>query len=358
MSPQPPAPASPANGVGAVRRGSARRFAAASVLALGLAAGTAAQDAARVDFQREILPILEQNCVECHRASWTDERGNRQVAKGGLRLDGKAHVLAGGDNGPVLQPGRSAQSPLYTRTVLPADHDEKMPHERDPLTKAQTEILKRWIDEGADFGGWVGATDGPAPAAGASAAASSRIPAMLAENLDPLPAAALAKVAGGKARVTPIATGSPLLRVEFPGREDEVGDADVAALAPLREHVAVLVLARTRITDQALADVARMPRLVQLDLRETKVTERGVAALGALPELAHLNLFGTEVGDGVAAALARLAKLAAVHVWESRVTEAGLASLREALPKARVAGAPALPGPEPPGAAGGGRRRR
>lgn len=329
--------------------------------------GVPAQEAkaARVDFTKQVLPILETRCFECHRAAYTDDKGRRRTPKGGLRLDGRQHILDGGDNGPVLTAGKSAQSELYTRTVLPDDHDEKMPNERDPLTRDQSETLKRWIDEGAEFGTWVGAAAEAAPPAAAAATAgavptpgAARFPATLAENLAPLAPTAFAKIAGGKALVTPIATDSPLLRVEFPGREDEVTDADVASLAPLREHVAVLTLARTKVSDQGLAHLARMPRIVQLDLRETKVTDRGIAALAALPELRQLNLFGTALTDGAVPALGKLAKLQSVHLWESAITERGLAELRKLLPEAQVVGAPALPEPEPAGAARGNRRRR
>ncbi|MCC6670515.1 MAG: hypothetical protein IT458_05600 [Planctomycetes bacterium] len=328
----------------------------------GVGLGLAVLGAARpglaqepIDFARQVLPVLEKHCFECHRAAYTDAQGRRRTPKGGLRLDGREWIAKGGDNGRVLVPGKPEQSELYTRTVLPEDHPDRMPDGRDALPARETEILRAWIAAGAGFGAWSGAT-GPEPVrlTGSGAARPAEPVAAwrteVAKGLAPLAPEVLAKAAGGKARITPIAEGSPLLRVEFPGHEADVGDQDLAALAPLREHVAQLILPRARVTDRGMAAVARLPRLVHLDLRETAVGDPGVAQLGGLTELRVLNLFATPVTDAGVATLARLSKLESVYLWESEVTEAGLVRLRAALPGARIVGAPALPAPETDGA--------
>ena len=97
---------------------------------------------ADVDFAREIRPLLEANCLNCHHA---------ERAEGELRLDTRAAMLAGGDNGPALVPGDPEHSPLYSTTILPADDDAIMPPEEAPLSKWQSDRLKAWIAAGAPW---------------------------------------------------------------------------------------------------------------------------------------------------------------------------------------------------------------
>lgn len=332
----------------------------AALFLSSLASALGAQ--APVAFEADVLPILKEQCFDCHRGQHTDSNGRVRKPKGGLRLDGRSWILMGGKEGNVLTPGKPEQSALYTRVVLPADHDDRMPANGDPLGKDQTETLRRWIAAGADFGGWQGeplaAPSGPGPSGDRAAtptpvavpvtapaeSSRSKLLAEVAGSLSPAPAGLVTKVAGDKARIEPVAEGSPLLRVEFPGREDEVTDADVAALAPLKEHIAFLGLGRTQITDVGCSAIGRMPRLVRLDLRETKVGDAGLGKLLGLKELRTLNLFSTEVTDAGVSSLLRLPKLAELRVYETGITDAGLAKLRQGRAELNVVAAPDLPG--------------
>jgi hypothetical protein len=110
-----------------------------------LACGTArgAEPKARVDFGRDVRPILAEHCLDCH---------GPKKQQGGLRLDGKAAALRGGDSGPVILPGKAAESPLVER-ITSDDEKTRMPLRRDPLTAEQVALLKRWVSEGADWPG-------------------------------------------------------------------------------------------------------------------------------------------------------------------------------------------------------------
>ncbi|MFM7103872.1 MAG: c-type cytochrome domain-containing protein, partial [Verrucomicrobiota bacterium] len=104
------------------------------------AAALAALGADKIDFKRQVRPILEVSCLSCHGA---------EKPKGKLNLLTRADALKGGEDGPALVPGDPAKSPLYTTTTLPADHDDVMPPKGDKLTRAQQETLRQWIAEGA-----------------------------------------------------------------------------------------------------------------------------------------------------------------------------------------------------------------
>jgi hypothetical protein len=127
-----------------------------------LASALASPQETKVDFESRVLPILRERCYSCHEAPKTAPDGRTVKPKGGLRLDGKGWILRGSDEQTVLTAGDPQKSRLYTLTVLPADHEDRMPSKGDPLTKAQTETLRLWIAQGAPFGAWTGAPGGKA----------------------------------------------------------------------------------------------------------------------------------------------------------------------------------------------------
>jgi mono/diheme cytochrome c family protein len=101
---------------------------------------TSAQ-ARRVDFRRDIEPILRANCYQCHGA----KRASAQ-----LRLDDKEPAMKGGISGAVIIPGNSKDSRLMKR-VLGEGDETRMPLGGDPLKANQIELIRKWIDEGADW---------------------------------------------------------------------------------------------------------------------------------------------------------------------------------------------------------------
>ena len=97
---------------------------------------------AAVDFAKEVKPIIESACLHCHNAA---------KAEGGLRLDSRAFATEKGEHEISIVPGDAAKSPFYTRSVLPAGHEQVMPPEGAPLDETQTSVLRKWIDEGASW---------------------------------------------------------------------------------------------------------------------------------------------------------------------------------------------------------------
>lgn len=303
-------------------------------------------------FERDVLPTLEARCFSCHQG--IDKRGRTRRPKAGLRLDGRGWIERGSNDGKVLRPGQAEQSLLYTVTVLPEDHEDRMPAKGKPLTEAETEALRRWIDAGADFGDWVGRKGPAAPAALAPDATTPPPAALLqleqlAQGLRTPDARAIERLSTQHgAQVTAVHPGSPLLRVAFRSREADTGDAAIAALQPLREHISHLYLGGTQAGDAALATVAKLPRLMHLELQRTAVGDAGLRRLAGLRHLRVLNLYGTEVSDRGLAELEALPSLRHVHLWQSRATRQGAAALQEALPSARVHFGLELPAPPPP----------
>ncbi|HEY6170155.1 MAG TPA: PSD1 and planctomycete cytochrome C domain-containing protein, partial [Verrucomicrobiae bacterium] len=96
--------------------------------------------AAPVDFVRDVRPIFEKHCYECH---------GEKKQKSGLRLDVKALALKGGDeHAPDIIAGKAKESPLI-KMVTSEDKDERMPPKGERLADAQIATLTAWIDQGA-----------------------------------------------------------------------------------------------------------------------------------------------------------------------------------------------------------------
>ena len=109
-----------------------------------------------VDFVTTILPVLEAKCMDCHRAPFENPRTGRITRpKGGLRMDTVEEIMKGGDEGLSIVKGKPDESLAYTRTKLPEDDLDHMPPEgNEPLTDEEKEALRKWIEQGADFGDW------------------------------------------------------------------------------------------------------------------------------------------------------------------------------------------------------------
>lgn len=91
-------------------------------------------------YARQIRPLLTKYCSECH---------NAKAQKGGLDLDTMQAIRAGGDNGPVLVPGKASESKLVvllegaTKPIMPPMKIAVRP------TKAEIAMVRRWVESGA-----------------------------------------------------------------------------------------------------------------------------------------------------------------------------------------------------------------
>ena len=110
------------------------------VLAIvALAAAPVQSRGAEVDFSHDIVPILKRHCVKCHG-------GNEK--KGGLSLNTRESLLAGGDSAKGIVPGKASESEIIHR-IETQDDDLRMPPEGARLLPDEVALLRKWIDSGA-----------------------------------------------------------------------------------------------------------------------------------------------------------------------------------------------------------------
>ncbi|MBC7367819.1 MAG: DUF1553 domain-containing protein [Undibacterium sp.] len=93
---------------------------------------------ARVNFEKDIQPIFEASCVQCHA------RGKN---KGGFSLETREDFLDGGENGVPVVPGKSVQSSVI-EMISGLDPETIMPKKGKKLTPAQVAVFRAWIDQG------------------------------------------------------------------------------------------------------------------------------------------------------------------------------------------------------------------
>ncbi len=113
-----------------------------TLTAVMLLAVRPASSAELVSFAEHVAPVFAQRCVSCHGS---DE------PEGGLQLVSRGAAFAGGKSGRVIVPGDSAKSLLVVMVSGTHEDGLVMPPEGDRLTDEQVAMLRRWIDEGADW---------------------------------------------------------------------------------------------------------------------------------------------------------------------------------------------------------------
>lgn len=97
----------------------------------------------KVDFSTEVKPILNKHCIACHGG----------VKKsGGFSVLFREEALGNTKSGtPAIIPGHADDSELMRR-LLAEDPEVKMPYKKKPLSEEEVDVLRRWIDEGAEWG--------------------------------------------------------------------------------------------------------------------------------------------------------------------------------------------------------------
>jgi hypothetical protein len=110
-------------------------------LVFGIARGQAQENASskltKVSYA-DVEKIFHRECVVCHSGSSPPL---------GVRLDSYDHVIAGGQTGPVIIPGKPNKSELVER--IKGTEQPRMPFGKPPLSESEIELIVRWVKQGA-----------------------------------------------------------------------------------------------------------------------------------------------------------------------------------------------------------------
>ena len=260
-------------------------------------------------FEDIVHPILEKKCAQCHE-------GNK--LKGRLSVETMASLFKGGKHGPAIVPGKPLESELYQRITLDAKDEKFMPSDgKMPLKKAEVEILRWWIQQGA---------------------VENRKFVSMA-NKEPIISRVMAVLGlGGE---------------EDDGGSDDMDQAlnpeiplafDKASLESLRQKgwmIRVMLKkpgmlevtmppgspARISATRKDLLKLSR--NIIWLNLSGNQLTDKELDIIGQFSNVEKLRLNNNPLSDKICSQLLALKHLEAVNLNDTRVTDEGIAQLRK-----------------------------
>jgi len=263
-----------------------------------------------------IQPILDQNCKSCH---------NPKKLKGELDLSSFKGIQKGGENGAILKVTNAQESELFTRLVLPEDHDDHMPpKEKRQPRKEEIELIKAWIDAGAS----------EIAKLGESEINESLVEPFFKKDEKPfypvvevakLPQDSISKLRDLGFFAEVVKKDSPLLKVScvnFPA----FSDSDWHLLQAAKDQIVYLDLTRTAITDAILEEIAVLPNLTVLKLNRTAIKGSSLGKLANSKNLKLLYINETSVSYEELALLDGHPTLEKVFAFDTIAANSGSAS--------------------------------
>jgi len=269
-----------------------------------------------VDFLRDVYPIFEASCLECH---------GPKKQKADLRLDTREGLFTGDEDFLPVVPGKPDLSTVIELITLDADDPDVMPADGEHLTDEQIATLRAWIEQGAPFAEPQRAAaekvlELPPLDEGQAVARDRAVEALTARGVRPLQVAV---------DLAALDLNVSLLRAA-------AGDAEANLTKGLEPVLVWANFSGTGLTDVGLEQLGHCSQLRRLNLSRTAITDAGLAQLAGLEQLSYLNLYGTGVTDAGLAQLAGLERLEKLYLWQTEVTDAGVETLLASLPALKV----------------------
>jgi uncharacterized membrane protein len=276
-------------------------------------------------FDHVIMPILENRCITCHKAS---------KQEGELRLDGPEHIAKGGESGPAVVPGDLEESQMAHRIMLPEEDEDHMPPEGKPqLTEEEKELITAWIESGGEFEKKVLAY---APEEPIFQLATQKF--ANADRGYDFEAASPEKIRSLNSfyrKVLTLGAGSPALAVSYFSRQNFEASS-LEELFEVSVQVVSLNLNNMPVKDADLELLSSFPNLEKLYLNFAGIRGEGLAHLASLENLEILSLAGNELDETAVRALKELKGLQKLYLWNTGLGDGDISSIQESLPQTLI----------------------
>ncbi|WP_420604137.1 c-type cytochrome domain-containing protein [Flagellimonas sp.] len=262
-------------------------------------------------YEDVVQPLINNKCVSCH---------NPKKAKGKLKLHSLEDMLKGGENGEVIVQNNPEESPLFSRLVLPKDHEDHMPpKEKTQLTKEELILIKTWISNGNPSETTIGQL-------GLEKELFLSFFPQKKNNIYPdttvaaIPLDSIVSIKKFGIHVQQVNNTSNFLTVSCINKPS-FGDSDFDILNPIKEQIVVLDLGGTQITDGIFEKLTTLPHLTLLKLDNTSVSGNGIAFLKQLQHLKSINLTHTNFKGSFIPSLGEFKTLQKVYLYNTEVSQ-------------------------------------
>ncbi|HCZ35748.1 MAG TPA: hypothetical protein DHV26_07455 [Cytophagales bacterium] len=289
-------------------------------------------DLAQVNLQQAhfyndlVQPILDSKCYACHGSG---------KQKGKLRLDAPEHILKGGKGGVVLVAGKTDESEMINRTLLPLDDDDHMPpKEKAQLTPTEIEILKLWISSGADFNKSVIESNQLTALQKIISTKATSMAEVPEGNTDAADQKIIQSLSRLGAVVLPVADGSNYISVNLVNVT--AIDSSFDLLVKLKQQLVWLKAGDLPVADSHLDQLSQLTQLSKLSLERTAITDSGLTQLNTLTNLQYLNLNQTKITTTGIKSLEGLKNLQSLYIYGTGAKATELAALQQAFPNTKI----------------------
>ena len=270
-------------------------------------------------------PIIVNNCVACH---------NSENYKGGLILETYSDLFKEADYAMPLVAGKPYSSEIFNRVNLPAHHEKSMPPRGSGFNYTDIEILKYWIESGAD-----------SLATFKSKMMSDELihlvnrdygldysprPYYEKVKVDSLDLELLAELSASEFRVKYLSKTNFLLDVKFKG--DSISKEQIQSLNKVTDHITFLNLSDGVLSESLMETLAEMPHLYSVNLSKNKLNSNMIAFLIKHKNMESANLNTTDLSSESLKNLLEQSNLKRVYVLDTKVTEEALLNLKETFP--------------------------
>ena len=279
-----------------------------------------------------VQPIFDNKCVSCH---------NPLKIKGGLLMNTKENLLAGGDSGNILDSVSGKEASLFMQRLhLPLEDEDHMPPKgKVQPTAEELALLEWWMSHDNCFDCVAGTMDKSEKInkilVGLEEDTSPR--ALIAKEVDEVPQEWLATLNNANISASKLAEDNPLLLVSLYGRKD-IALQDFKALKKYAKNIVELNLGNTNFNDTLSKSLTSFKNLTKLQLQNSLITENTIENLKGLQHLESLNLYGDSISDKALNVLGGLKNLKNIYLWQTNITEEALNQYAQDYPNIRVQG--------------------